>query len=257
MSLCLYLFCSALLCVHSSFAIILKRKRKLVALQLLSYRCIVTMIFLWLFLTVPWFCLQCVIVVFPIHINSLFALLLVSCYCKCSMTLPHCAVGGLWCVSVVFPDHTCLLFKSYLHDGWTRILIIVQTRGWYHIISINPFCKSSSLIWFIVFTVGSQAIFSKRCCIFSVKIRLGYANSVGPGEMWRYATFYPSIPCLSKLPVFKRLNMALTIVNRVDPNFSHTRSGFPLYSPMLDSKKSTMSLRVTRLDRKIRPKDHN
>ena len=36
------LFCNALLCVHSSFAIILKRKRNLVALLLLSYRCIVT-----------------------------------------------------------------------------------------------------------------------------------------------------------------------------------------------------------------------
>ena len=35
--LCLSLFCYALLCVHSSFAIILKRKRKLVALLLLSY----------------------------------------------------------------------------------------------------------------------------------------------------------------------------------------------------------------------------
>ena len=33
-------------CVHSSFAIILKRKRKLVALLLLSYRCIVTIIFI-------------------------------------------------------------------------------------------------------------------------------------------------------------------------------------------------------------------
>ena len=32
--LCLYLFCYALLCVQSSFAIILKRKRKLVALLL-------------------------------------------------------------------------------------------------------------------------------------------------------------------------------------------------------------------------------
>ena len=40
--LCLSLFCYALLRVHSSFAIILKRKRKLVALLLLSYRCIVT-----------------------------------------------------------------------------------------------------------------------------------------------------------------------------------------------------------------------
>ena len=39
--LCLSLFCYVLLCVHSSFAIILNRKRKIVAL-LLSYRCIVT-----------------------------------------------------------------------------------------------------------------------------------------------------------------------------------------------------------------------
>ena len=34
--LCLSFFCNPLLCVHSSFAIILKRTRKLVALQLLS-----------------------------------------------------------------------------------------------------------------------------------------------------------------------------------------------------------------------------
>ena len=47
--LCLSLFCYALLCVHSSFAIILK----LFALLLLSYRCIVTINVLWLFLTVP------------------------------------------------------------------------------------------------------------------------------------------------------------------------------------------------------------
>ena len=36
--LCCLCFCYALLCVHSSFAIILKRKRKLIALLLLSYR---------------------------------------------------------------------------------------------------------------------------------------------------------------------------------------------------------------------------
>ena len=40
--LCLSLFCYELLCVHSSFAIILKRKKKLAALILLSYRCIFT-----------------------------------------------------------------------------------------------------------------------------------------------------------------------------------------------------------------------
>ena len=48
------LFCYGLLCVHSSFAIILKRKRKLVALLLLSYTCIVSINVLWLFLTVGW-----------------------------------------------------------------------------------------------------------------------------------------------------------------------------------------------------------
>ena len=48
--LCLILFRYLLhvLCVLSSFAIILKRKRKLVALLLLSYRCIVTKDTLWL-----------------------------------------------------------------------------------------------------------------------------------------------------------------------------------------------------------------
>ena len=39
--LCFSLFCYALLCVYSSFAFILKRKRKLVVLLLLSHRCIV------------------------------------------------------------------------------------------------------------------------------------------------------------------------------------------------------------------------
>ena len=64
----LYLFCYALLCVHSSFAM----KRKLVTLLLLSYICIVAINVLWLFLTVPWVGLQCVIVVFPDHTHLLF-----------------------------------------------------------------------------------------------------------------------------------------------------------------------------------------
>ena len=65
--LCLYLFCYALLCVYSSSAIILKRKRKFLALLLLPFRCVVTINVLWLFLVVPWVSLQCVIVVFPDH----------------------------------------------------------------------------------------------------------------------------------------------------------------------------------------------
>ena len=64
---CLSLFWYELLYVHSSFAIILKRKRRLVALLVLSYRCIVTINVLWLFLTVPWVGLQYVIVIFPDH----------------------------------------------------------------------------------------------------------------------------------------------------------------------------------------------
>ena len=70
--LCLSLFCYALLSVHSSFAIILKKKRKLVALLFLSYRCIITINVLWLFLTMPWVGLQYVIVVFPDHTHLIF-----------------------------------------------------------------------------------------------------------------------------------------------------------------------------------------
>ena len=70
--LCLSLFCYALLCVHSSFALILKKKRKLAALLLLSYRCNVTNNVVWLFLEVPWVGLQYVIVVFLDHTHLLF-----------------------------------------------------------------------------------------------------------------------------------------------------------------------------------------
>ena len=57
---------------YFSFANILKRKRSLVALLLLSYRCIVTINVLWLFLMVPWVGMQCMIVVFPGHTHLLF-----------------------------------------------------------------------------------------------------------------------------------------------------------------------------------------
>ena len=65
--LCLSMFCYTLLCVHFSFAIILKRKRKLVALLLFYYICIVTINVPWLFLTVSWVGLQYMSVVFPDH----------------------------------------------------------------------------------------------------------------------------------------------------------------------------------------------
>ena len=55
--------------------LVLKRKRKLVALLLLSYRCIVTINVTWLFLTVPLAGLQCVIVLFPDHTQLLFKII--------------------------------------------------------------------------------------------------------------------------------------------------------------------------------------
>ena len=67
-----FIFCP-LICVLSSFAIILKSKRELVALLLLSYGCLVTV---------------------------------------CSVTLSHRAVCWSGGVIVVFPDHTRLLFYS-------------------------------------------------------------------------------------------------------------------------------------------------
>ena len=57
------MFCYALLCVHSCFAIILAGKRELFALLSLSSWYLVIAVLL--FLVVPWVCLQFVIVVFP------------------------------------------------------------------------------------------------------------------------------------------------------------------------------------------------
>ena len=64
------MFCYTLLYVHSSFAIILMGKGKLVALLSLSSWCLVMVV--WLFLAVPWVCLLFVIVVFPDHTHLLF-----------------------------------------------------------------------------------------------------------------------------------------------------------------------------------------
>ena len=64
------MFCSTLLYVHSSFAIILMEKRELVALLSLSSWCLVMVV--WLFLVVHWVGLRSVIVVFPDHTHLLF-----------------------------------------------------------------------------------------------------------------------------------------------------------------------------------------
>ena len=55
----------------SILAIILKKERELVALLLLSYGCILTVNVLWLFLTVSWIGLQCLLVVFHLLLESM------------------------------------------------------------------------------------------------------------------------------------------------------------------------------------------
>ena len=59
------IFWYALLYVLYSFAVILPRKKELVALLLLSFGCNVTVNVLWLFFTMPWVRLRFVVVVFP------------------------------------------------------------------------------------------------------------------------------------------------------------------------------------------------
>ena len=66
------MFCCSLLFVHSSFAVTLMGKRKLVALLRLFSWCFVVVV--WLFLAVPRVCLQFVIVVFPDHTHLLFSI---------------------------------------------------------------------------------------------------------------------------------------------------------------------------------------
>ena len=59
------MFCCTLLYFPSSFAIMLMGKREQVALlSMSSWRLVIVV---WLFLAVPWICLQFVIVVFPDH----------------------------------------------------------------------------------------------------------------------------------------------------------------------------------------------
>ena len=68
------MFSCTLLYVHSSFAIILMGKRRLVALLSLSSWCVVMVERL--FFAVPCVCLRFVIVVFPDHTHLLFLLLI-------------------------------------------------------------------------------------------------------------------------------------------------------------------------------------
>ena len=64
------MFYILLLYVYSCFVVILMGKRELVVLLSLSSWCLVIVV--WLFLSVPWVCLQFVIVIFLDHTHLLF-----------------------------------------------------------------------------------------------------------------------------------------------------------------------------------------
>ena len=82
------IFCCALRCVHSSFVIIVMRKRELVALLCLPFWGLVVVVWLFLAVHMPPICLQCVIVVFPDHNNLLFQTKLKPFFSLCSCKVP-------------------------------------------------------------------------------------------------------------------------------------------------------------------------
>ena len=81
------MFYCGLLYVLLSFAIILIGKRELVALLSLSCWCLVFVV--WLFLVVPWVCLQFVIVVFPDHTHLLLLQTVASDLGLCYLSMTH------------------------------------------------------------------------------------------------------------------------------------------------------------------------
>ena len=98
--------------VHSMFTSILKKKRKLVALLLLSHRCIVIINVMWLFLTVPLVSLHCVIVVFPYHTHLHFYQYFKVCWRQRLFLLPLYGLPQTVLNSAEKLSHTVLLYSS-------------------------------------------------------------------------------------------------------------------------------------------------
>ena len=103
------MFCCTLLYVNSSIAIILMGKRELVALLNLSPWCL--LMAEWLFLAVPWGCLQFVIVVFPDSTHLLFLERSVKYF-----------TGGLKLVL----QHANLTLNSDVDQGTCRYLVCME-----------------------------------------------------------------------------------------------------------------------------------
>ena len=74
-------------------------KRELVALLKMSSYCLV--IFVWLFLTVPWFCLKFVIALFPDYTHLLFLLYLLGGLCLAlRVKRLYCVISSLAILSL-------------------------------------------------------------------------------------------------------------------------------------------------------------
>ena len=102
--------------IHQDFAIILKRKKNLVALLLLSYRRIVAVNVMWFFLTVPWVGLQCVMVVCPDHSHLHFEMekLIRTATSTC-------------CFTISFTDHSIYCVGADCRWTWSITLIAFYT----------------------------------------------------------------------------------------------------------------------------------
>ena len=96
-----FMFCCTILYVYSSIAIFLMGKRELVALLNLSFWCPVMVE--WLFLVVPWGCLQFVIVVLPDHPHLLILKRLLRAFyiCLFKRTTPLHTVERFWFTNII------------------------------------------------------------------------------------------------------------------------------------------------------------
>ena len=104
------LFWYALLCALSSFAIILKRKRELVAL---SSGCLVTVNVMLLLLMVPWVGLKGVIVLFPDHTHLFFLCsIMLNCFYEEEFPKMH-YLGILADISVMSGKVLFSIFKHH------------------------------------------------------------------------------------------------------------------------------------------------
>ena len=134
--LCWSLFWFALLCVLSSFVIILTRKRELVALPLLFSWFLVAVNFLWLLLTVPWDGPQCVIVVFSDHTHLILQTLVVFMFKKGkwvwpgNSTITHKDYKSQ-ATSSLFPSGKWLFGKSRKHTKYCVTNVGIDCQAWY------------------------------------------------------------------------------------------------------------------------------